>query len=361
MDKNSLFVLMDEWINYTFDGNDSQFQIEGNKAYFPYPCENTSECSSISISLKKGLYTFELWGAEGGRGRELNNETLRANSSGKGAYVSGNLYLKESSYFYLYIGGKGEDQTSKTSEVASLGGFNGGGKGGVDLLDQDGLPESAGGGGGSTDIRLVNNQSIFALKSRIMVAAGGGGGVSTVTPLGEGMPGGKVEGFSNGENVFNGTQTKGHFGFGQDGYSFDEEFGTAHGGSIGGCGSGYYGGYLAARDDFLQYKLELGGSSGSSFASGCNGCNAVMYTNSDEIIHSNQSVHYSGYKFNHINMKSGYEEMPIPFDSKTEIGHEGSGAIVITYLGDIVIQTSLYHIKFPLKFFSIVLAHSYIK
>ena len=329
---------MDNWIDYHFNDVNKQFIIENNKAFFHYPCNKSSECSQISIFLKKGKYKFELWGARGGYSRNVNTENLREESSGRGAYVSGNLELKSSTHFFLFIGGKGEDQTSMEEKPPCLGGFNGGGKGGVDTNDMIiNSPESAAGGGGATDIRLINDTSIIALKSRIIVAAGGGGGVSTNGSLADGTPGGTTKGFDNGNHVFSGTQNSGYFGKGQDGYSFNETLNKQYGGSIGGCGGGYYGGYLDTRDSFLTDNIELGGAGGSSFVSGCNECNAVKYDSTNEIFHSNQSIHYSGLKFKEIIMKSGIEEMPIPFDEKRNVDYnnQGNGAIIITFLGEI--------------------------
>ena len=82
----------------------------------------------------------------------------------------------------------------------SPGGFNGCGKGGVDYFDKTvNSPDSAAGGEGATDIRLQGDESIQALKSRIIVASGGGGGVSSNVERTGGLPGGSIEGFSNGE------------------------------------------------------------------------------------------------------------------------------------------------------------------
>ena len=333
---------MNKWISYSFPDENKKFNITNNRAYFPYPCENSYECSQISILLKSGKYRFELWGAQGGYSRYLNNESLRESSGGRGAYVSGNIELKTNKHLFLFIGGKGEDQTGTSQSSACLGGFNGGGKGGVDELDKEvntTWPES-GAGGGATDIRLLNDTSILGLKSRIIVAAGGGGGVSAETLITDGTPGGALRSNCNGDNVLSATQNEGLFGYGQDGYSFVETIGSQNGGSTGGCGGGYYGGFMKNRTEFLKDKIEVGGSGGSSFVSGCHECDAVQYELTDQISHSGQPIHYSGLLFQNINMKSGQENIPKPIDgSDTEIGHQGNGAIVITYLGSIDFNT----------------------
>ena len=58
---------------------------------------------------------------------------------------------------FLYIGGKGEDQTGNARGSYGVGGYNGGGNGGADTCEDD--PESNAGGGGATDVRLINSQN----------------------------------------------------------------------------------------------------------------------------------------------------------------------------------------------------------
>ena len=98
---------------------------------------------------------------------------MRPESCGKGSYVSGIINFKTRTKLFLFIGAKGEDQTSLAKGAYGKGGYNGGGNGGADLADNE-KPESAAGGGGSTDIRIINSQTIVGWKSRILVAAGGG-------------------------------------------------------------------------------------------------------------------------------------------------------------------------------------------
>ena len=66
---------------------------------------------------------------------------------------------------------------------------------------------------------------------------------------------------------------------------------TPHGGSGGG---GYYGG---GGGSFTGGYVQSG-AGGSSFISGYSGCNAIAQSStSNNIIHTGQSIHYSGYKF----------------------------------------------------------------
>ena len=65
-----------------------------------------------TVTLPKGTYKLEVWGAQGG---------YRSSSSygGMGGYSVGTLTLKSKTTVYVYAGGSGN--TGKTS-----GGFNGG-------------------------------------------------------------------------------------------------------------------------------------------------------------------------------------------------------------------------------------------
>ena len=266
--------------------------IVNNKSYiFKYPCENTSFCTPYKLLISPGYYLFELWGACGGNGRYQNNETIREDSGGKGAYVSGKIALTGTQIFYIYIGGKGEDQYD-IYKNRSLGGFNGGGAGGIDLHDTKN-GESSAGGGGATDVRLILGQDLESWKSRIIVAAGGGGAVSTdnirieKNRYYQGGHGGKLQGNSYLEATKGGTQTSGFFGYGQDGLDISNK----KGGSTGGGGGGYYGGTSIKPES--DQTFEAGGAGGSSFISGYQDCNAVKYQNKDgKQQHSNQPIHY---------------------------------------------------------------------
>ena len=155
-------------------------QSSPNTYIFNYPCNSTTSCYPYNVLIHPGKYIFRLWGAQGGDGRYQNNHTVRTDSGGKCAFVSGKISIKQTTRLYLYIGGKGEDQTDYDTSNPGKGGYNGGGDGGKDLLDSL-SGESSAGGGGATDIRLIPHSvsEIESLKSRIIVAAGGGGACSS--------------------------------------------------------------------------------------------------------------------------------------------------------------------------------------
>ena len=137
------------------------------------------------VTLNQGYYRFQCWGAQGGSGCK-NGEYV--SHGGPGAYVSGYITINTTTTIYCYVGGKGGNGSPKPNTAAD-GGFNGGGKGGMDLNDDDG----SGGGGGATDIRLIDGDinDEDSLKSRIIVAAGGSGSAY----FSWGAPGGDLKGY----------------------------------------------------------------------------------------------------------------------------------------------------------------------
>lgn len=330
--------------------NDSKGAVnvthDGNKYIFNYPCDFSVDCTPYLVKFPPGVYRFSLWGAEGGNSRKLNSPDMKDHAGGKGAFVSGEISLRTDTILYLYVGGKGEDLTGREKNVFGRGGYNGGGKGGYDIDEEDG--ESGAGGGGSSDIRILCENSIESLKSRIIVAGAGGGSVAsdkaeTLTdkdgnkyrhsPFGGNA--GTLEGFSNSDLAYPGTQKTGKFGFGIDGWNIGTNI-TKTGGSFGGAGSGYYGGSaedLEKLPSFDYYKT--GGAGGSSFVSGCRDCNAVSRNPKDEVEHTNKRTHFSGYKFSKIVMKSGNEAFLSP-NGKEETGHFGNGAISIEFISNVL-------------------------
>ena len=324
-------------ISTIFEGKEYQPSYFHNSALFTYPCPETFKCSPISLSISRGTYLFELWGAQGGDARIVNSPNIRENSGGKGAYVSGEITLYSKRNLYLYIGGKGEDQISTKTDVYSRGGFNGGGKGGIEPFDEP--PESSAGGGGATDIRIIEGDDIESYKSRIIVAAGGGGACSTngtnsINYDYRGGHGGKIEGIT-----FNNITKGGHhndetFFQGKDGLSRETSTGTP-GGSTGGGGGGYYGGDSIELSETTQYyQLEVGGAGGSSYVSGFKDCNVV-----------NNLYQYSSLIFRNIHMESGQNEFYKPLNYEYEKGHSGNGTFVITFLYPIAMTCKSLNFK----------------
>ncbi len=93
------------------------------------------------------------------------------------------------------------------------------------------------------------------------------------------------------------------------------------GGYFGGAGGGYSGGTVNS------------GAGGSSFISGYDGCNAIAENSTESnIIHTGQSVHYSGMKFESPEMKAGNEVMPTHDGTLTMTGNDGNGYAKITLI-----------------------------
>ena len=255
-------------------------------------------------------YKIECWGANG------------HGDIGRGAYTNGNIFFPAASTFYIYVGQMGVNGLQIHDESyanITSGTFNGGG--GFLCPNPDSNNAT---GGGATDIRLQsgNWDDFSSLKSRIMVAAGGGAFIvggnqsygGTLSSLGEAenhYPTGGHTTISQGA-----SQTSGYkFGIGQDG------------GRAGG-GGGYYGGCSHVNEGGL---VGLRGSGGSSFISGYTGCNAISGSSTeDNIIHTDQPNHYSGYVFTNSVMIDGGSVMPSP-SGGTETGHGGNGYCIITW------------------------------
>ena len=298
-------------------------------------------------------YKIQCWGAQGGSGNRDNNCI-----GAKGGYTSGKLNLSKQAFIYIYVG-----QHPIYSYRDSLGqvfpkGYNGGGAGSSQIYNNalKRYGQYGGSGGGATDIRLISSNwnDFNSLKSRIMVAAGGAGGTyrwmkQSIVEAGAGVGGGLV-GFNgedcDGKNAGHykgtgGTQTyagncqnsqdsingitvkesklyQGGFGFGGNSSIEDQCGGT-------GGGGGYYGGGASDRG-------HANGGGGSSFISGYTGCDAISESSiEDNIIHTGQPNHYSGYIFTNPVMIAGNATMPKP-KGGTETGHAGDGYCIISWI-----------------------------
>ena len=303
------------------------------------------------IAPVSGTYKVELWGAQGGGN---DNGSI----GGLGGYVSGNINVNQNEMMFFYIGGVGNINGSNGLKLSNnfinekfpnaVGGYNGGGDSGNQSIYN-------GSGGGASDVRLINGKynDFNSLKSRIIVAAGGGGS-SYYTPsnygqggIGGGLIGGNGSTIKDPETRYSGGGTQnaiGHY------YDESQAAGFGFGGSAinnatpielvvaGGGGGGYYGG--AGGGDW-----GAGGAGGSSFISGHNGCDAIKEESTENnIIHTGQSVHYSGMYFTDTVMidgegykwtteKGAYTGMPTHDGAGTMKGNTGNGYARITYIG----------------------------
>ncbi|EAY13225.1 hypothetical protein TVAG_097950 [Trichomonas vaginalis G3] len=218
-------------------------------------------------------------------------------------------------------------------------------------------------GGGATDIRLVKTANWFdfdSLKSRIMVAAGAGSGERIC-----GGDGGGLNGLSTSQlistdinsqlNATTGaTQTSGgifgcdvhfhicgysgQFGIGGSGNNYEDSGPSGGGGYYGGGGMAWAG----------------SASGGSSFISGHRLCNAISkYSTASRIYHTGNPKHYSGKYFTDTTMIDGQHRMPSPNLNSYEIGHQGNGYAIITYIAkNVVCSCRVYNFRINLFIFT---------
>ena len=229
-----------------------------------------------TVTLPKGTYKLEVWGAQGG---------YRSSSSygGMGGYSVGTLTLKSKTTVYVYAGGSGN--TGKTS-----GGFNGGG----------------------SDIRL-RKDSLYA---RVIVAGGGGsdgassrqggygGGDTGQAPSdGYGTAGGGGTQKAGGSG---GSGNPGSFGAGGKGTYYSSGYAGAGGGGSYPDGSG---------DD------DKGGAGGSGY----------IYTSSTKGNYPSGCLLTADDYLASASMKNGGTSFTSPTGSP-ETGHAGDGYCRITVI-----------------------------
>lgn len=241
-----------------------------------------------SITLPKGIYKLECWGAQGGNGCTDNSYT-----GGKGGYSIGTISLNTKITLYIYVGGRGVSSEASGSGAIRAGGFNGGGSG----RDWSSTNHGGSGGAGATDIR-INQDSFYA---RVIVAGGGGG----ASDDGNGGSGGGVSGISTGASA--GTATSGS-GFGQAAAS------SYTSGECGGGGGGWYGGY-----DGGSENIPGGGGSG------------YVYISSTASNYPSGCLLNSSYYLSDAKTIAGNNSFVSPTGS-SETGHSGNGYCRITVI-----------------------------
>ena len=211
---------------------------------------------------RSGIYKLEVWGAEGGKHTGIGQKNINQafnngiSSGGYGGYSVGFIYAKRGLPLYIYVGGKGNDETEPS--VNSYGGWNGGGSG-LGYGTYSHFPK----GGGSTDIATVYSdvtldsslryvRSIESYNSRLIVAGGGGAGcvLTGGKNIRNGGHGGGYIGNDDGTGMrssigYGGTQKEGGQCYNADSciggiYGMGSGYGHKFDGGSG--GGGYYGG-----------------------------------------------------------------------------------------------------------------------
>ena len=256
-----------------------------------------------SVTLPKGTYKLECWGAQGGN-RSQDSASATVTGSGLGGYSIGILTLTQLTTCYIYVGGQG-GMSSSTGNVKVEGGFNGGG-----FASHESTGEPGNGGGGATDVRIAQD----SLYARIIVAGGGGGSGEDNETGGYG--GGKTGGAGSGNtSLTQASQTSGgtnSFGFGLGGNTYN-------GGAGGG---GWYGG--ASRYSVSSY------STGSD-SEGGGGGSGYVYTSSTAKNYPSGCLLNSSYYLTDAQTIAGNTSFTSPTGS-SETGHSGNGYCRITVI-----------------------------
>ena len=258
-----------------------------------------------SVTLPKGTYKLECWGAQGGNGANGSSglDSSSGAPGGKGGYSMGTLLLPAKTQIYVYVGGKGGCITSSTNDYN--GGFNGGGSGGV-----SGSMSRSGGGGGATDIRFEQD----SLYARVIVA--GGGGATSWGPSNEyGDAGGGESSIAGSNSPGLSNQTSGNaFGIGANAKASSTSY------NINGAGGGgWYGGISSTNSVGGGSKTHGGGGSG------------YVYTSSTAKNYPSGCLLNSSYYLSDAKTIAGNTSFTSPTGS-SETGHSGNGYCRITVI-----------------------------
>ena len=285
-----------------------------------------------TVTLPKGIYKLECWGAMGGY-------RSSASYAGKGGYSVGTLTLPSPTILYIYAGGAGNTGIA-TNSIYS-GGFNGGG-----------YRYGYFGGGGASDIRIGKDD----LYARVIVAGGGGsdGATNKNGYYGGGETGGSSrQSFTanssycgkGGTQTYSGYSTSytittqattglntnskdyycGGFGFGGGGVYKSSGYGGAGGG-------GWYGGSGTVPDG--SGDDDRGGGGGSGY----------IYTASTASNYPSGCLLNESYYLADASMIAGNAAITSPTGS-SETGHGGNGYVRITVINCVVESEAKFLVK----------------
>ena len=250
-----------------------------------------------SITLPKGTYKLECWGAQGGY--SSSNSGIEVGMGGKGGYSVGTITLNQKTPIYIYAGGVGSISDNGKAD----GGFPNGGSSWA-----SNTREGAGGGGGSSDIRIGTD----SLHARVIVAGGGGGGGEDNETGGYG--GGETGGTSGSGTPGSQTAPSGYFGIGGH---------TSYDG--GGGGGGWYGACPAGGQTTPATSNSGDDTSGSPGGSG------YVYTSSTAKNYPNGCLVNSTHYLTNAKTIAGNTSFPSP-SGTSETGHSGNGYCRITVI-----------------------------
>lgn len=266
----------------------------GNVYDFLYPCEKSYDCTDYEITLPRGSYFLEAYGASGGTDSIGNSSSYidpitnkcnqtnvyihRGNavcepsrySSGPGGYVSATLNLEKQTKAFIMIGGQGIYKTQPFTgnafdrKIYIPGGYGGGGPARPFNTDQ----VYCASGGGRTALMMLEDDIFHSV---LVAGAGGGSDDYGVNNNGKSGAGGGiiVQAFwIRGEYQAEFEARPGHFFTYGNGEAIVEGGSKHHYGTrnspksdaeYGGAGGGWYGG-------FSSYLNDAGNGGGSSFA-----------------------------------------------------------------------------------------------
>ena len=283
LDKTSIEEVSEEYtckLEFNATGRDEYAYTGDNVWNFDY-----TGGEQVFTAPVTGIYKLEIWGAQGG-----NSDTTITTKypafvnyvGGYGGYSQGELFLKKDDSLYINVGGMGEDGGFK--DTRSIGGYNGGGSGGLGARDywlntrRETYPITSAGGGGATHVATKSGllSTLENYKDEIIIVAGGGGG-SVPAPVLSGSGGGISGGLGyvyNGTYVNGGSQVSGYaFGQGQMGHdSIQGTNGDAEG--SGGGGGGFYGGFSYQG---VETASDAAGAGGSGYIGNTLLINKSMY------------------------------------------------------------------------------------
>ena len=256
-----------------------------------------------SVTLPKGTYKLECWGAQGGNGSSNGNSNINA-VGGLGGYSVGTITLSKTQKVYIYSGGKGQTKSNTGSYSTVNGGFNGGGS--------NYTCGSGGSGGGGSDIR-IGTDSLYA---RVIVAGGGSGTGWTI----KGAAGGGILGLSNYNSSYNSTQTAGGIAY-TSAYNIMPTAGTF---GIGGNGSGSSEGGSGGGGGWY-------GGGGAGYTGGSSGGSGYVYTSATASNYPSGCLLNSSYYLTDAKTIAGNNSFTSPTGS-SETGHSGNGYCRITVI-----------------------------
>ena len=256
-----------------------------------------------TVTLPKGTYKLECWGAQGGNGSSNGNSNINA-VGGLGGYSVGTITLSKTQKVYIYSGGKGQTKSNTGSYSTVNGGFNGGGS--------NYTCGSGGSGGGGSDIR-IGTDSLYA---RVIVAGGGSGTGWTI----KGAAGGGILGLSNYNSSYNSTQTAGGIAY-TSAYNIMPTAGTF---GIGGNGSGSSEGGSGGGGGWY-------GGGGAGYTGGSSGGSGYVYTSATASNYPSGCLLNSSYYLSAAKTIAGNTSFTSPTGS-SETGHSGNGYCRITVI-----------------------------